>query len=82
MVIVNQHGQIVLINAQTEDLFGYTREELLGQRVELLVPERFRNAHRGHRTTFFAYPRTRPMGVGLHLSGRARTVASFPWRSA
>lgn len=78
MVIVNQHGQIVLINAQTKNLFGYTREELLGQRVELLVPERFRNAHRGHRTTFLADPRTRPMGAGLHLSGRRKDGSEFP----
>lgn len=78
MVILNQHGQIVLINAQIKNLFGYRREELLGQPVELLVPERFRHAHRGHRTTFFADPRTRPMGAGLHLSGRRKDGSEFP----
>ncbi len=78
IVIVNQHGQIVLINAQSENLFGYRRDKLLGQRVELLVPERFRNAHRGHRTTFLADPRARPMGAGLHLSGRRKDGSEFP----
>ncbi len=64
MVIVGREGRIQMINAQTEKLFGYTREELLGQPVELLVPERFRGGHTGHRTGYFADPRTRSMGAG------------------
>ncbi|MBC7817777.1 MAG: PAS domain S-box protein, partial [Planctomycetaceae bacterium] len=53
MVMVNEQGQIVLVNAQTEKLFGYSREELLGQPVEMLVSERFRDNHRSHRNDFF-----------------------------
>lgn len=69
MVGVNHDGYILLANAQTSRMFGYTREELLGQPVELLVPERFRAVHRGHRQGYFGDPRTRPMGAGLELFG-------------
>jgi PAS domain S-box-containing protein len=64
MVIVNKDGRIVLVNSQTEKLFGYPREEMLNQSMEILVPERFRRKHPGHRTGFFAEPRTRSMGAG------------------
>jgi PAS domain S-box-containing protein len=67
MVIVNRQGEIVLVNSQTEKLFGYSRTELLGQPVEILVPERFRNKHPGYRTSYFTEPRVRPMGMGLGL---------------
>jgi PAS domain S-box-containing protein len=77
MVIVGQQGRIQLVNAQTERLFGYTREELLGQPVETLVPERFRGAHPGHRTGYFSDPRTRPMGAGLELYGRRKDGSEF-----
>jgi PAS domain S-box-containing protein len=78
MVIANRAGEIVLVNAQTERLFGYPREELLGKKVEILVPERFREVHPGHRTGFFNAPRARSMGEGLELHGLRRDGSEFP----
>jgi PAS domain S-box-containing protein len=78
IVGVGAAGQIVLANAQTEALFGYARAELLGQAVEVLVPERFRGAHSGHRSGYFGDPRTRPMGAKLELFGRRRDGSEFP----
>ena len=78
MVIIGHDGKIELVNSQTEKLFGYQREELLGQLVEILVPERFHAKHPGHRTSFFAQPRARSMGVGLELNARRRDGTEFP----
>src|SRR3954452_5404656 len=78
MVIVNNRGEIVLVNAQTENLFRYRREELLGQSVELLVPERFREAHLGHRRRFFIDPPVRPLGAGMVLCGLRKDGEEFP----
>jgi PAS domain S-box-containing protein len=78
MVIVDQSGTIVLVNGQTQTLFGYRREELLGQAVELLLPERFRDRHVIHRASYMANPGTRPMGVGLELAGRRKDGSEFP----
>jgi len=78
MVIVDPQGQIVLVNAQTERLFGYLREELLGKRVELLVPDRFRGRHPGHRTSYSEDPHTRSMGAELELYGRRKDGSEFP----
>lgn len=78
MVIADKEGSIVLANVKSQKLFGYDREELLGQPVEILVPERFRARHPGHRAGFFADPRPRPMGAGLELFGRRKDGSEFP----
>jgi len=75
---VNQHGLIIQVNAQTESLFGYTRDELIGESVEILVPERQRPGHHQHRKDFHAQPKIRRMGSGLDLYGRRRDGSEFP----
>jgi PAS domain S-box-containing protein len=78
LVIITPDGAISLVNTQTERLFGYQREELLGQPVEILLPERYRGKHIMHRTDYFSSPHTRPMGAGLDLYGRRRNGLEFP----
>ena len=78
MVIVDERGCVNLINFEAESLFGYNRTELLGQPVELLLPERLRDRHAGHRGKFLEFPATRPMGAGLELSGRRKDGSEFP----
>jgi protein-histidine pros-kinase len=78
MVVVDRHGVIVLVNSQTERLFGYARTELLGNVVEVLVPERFAVPHVAHRERYSGEPRVRPMGAGLDLYGRRKDGSEFP----
>jgi PAS domain S-box-containing protein len=78
MVIADGQGRIALVNAQAERLFGYARDELVGQPVELLMPARFRAAHPAHRERYAAEPRTRPMGSGLTLFGLRKDGSEFP----
>ncbi|MBI4463538.1 MAG: PAS domain S-box protein [Acidobacteria bacterium] len=78
MVVADQEGTIVLVNMQTEKMFGYRRQELLGQPVEVLVPERFRGQHVAHRHNYSAAPRVRPMCAGLELYGRRKDGSEFP----
>jgi PAS domain S-box-containing protein len=78
MVIVNHRSEIVLVNSQTERLFGYSRDELYGQTVDLLVPDRFRAAHPAHRASYFSEPHARSMGAGLDLYGRRKDGTEFP----
>jgi PAS domain S-box-containing protein len=78
MVIVNERGVIELVNAQAEQLFGYPRDEMIGKPIELLVPERVRHVHAGHRTGYLHAPGTRPMGAGLDLQARRRDGTEVP----
>ncbi len=75
---VNQQGVIIQVNSQTETLFDYTRDELIGQSVEMLVPERQRPQHHLHRESFHSRPKIRRMGSGLDLYGRRRDGSEFP----
>jgi PAS domain S-box-containing protein len=78
MIMVAKNGLIVFVNAQSAKLFGYTREELIGQLVDRLVPERFRVQHSGFRTSFFSDPRSRPMGRGRDLHGLRKDGSEVP----
>ena len=78
IVAVGEHGQIVLVNRRAEEMFGYRREELLGEPLGMLLPERFRETHAMHRERFFTERHMRPMGAGLELFGLRKDGAEFP----
>jgi sigma-B regulation protein RsbU (phosphoserine phosphatase) len=78
VAVTDTDGRIVLVNRLTEELFGYSREELMGQTIELLVPERFRANHVRHREEYRANPRTRPMRSGVEVRGRRKDGSEFP----
>jgi PAS domain S-box-containing protein len=78
IIVVDRVGRIEMVNAKAETMLGYTRSELIGQTLEILLPERFRGPHREHRASYFAAPRTRPMGLGLELAARRKDGSEFP----
>jgi two-component system sensor kinase FixL len=78
IVVVDDQGRIVLVNAHIEELFGYEREELVGKPVEILVPERLASQHPAHRAEFHAAPTARAMGEGRELFGRRKDGSEFP----
>jgi len=78
IIEVDRQGRILLLNLVTEKLFGYSREELLGRSVEMLVPDALRGGHAQHRADYWAHPITRPMGIGLALHGRRKDGSSIP----
>jgi PAS domain S-box-containing protein len=78
LVAVDVSGTILLVNAKTEELFGYSRDELLGAQLEMLLPNQYRAAHVEHRANYFRQPRKRPMGVGMDLAGRRKDGSEFP----
>jgi PAS domain S-box-containing protein len=78
LVVVEHDGVIVLVNSQVETIFGYRRQELLGQSIEILIPEQLRHAHVQHRAQYLAAPRKRPMGEQLTLFGRRKDGSQFP----
>jgi PAS domain S-box-containing protein len=78
IVMVDGGGRILLVNVQTEKLFGYSRSELIGQSVDVLVPDRYREGHAGHRALFLEHPSARPMGAGRDLFGVRKDGSEFP----
>ena len=78
IILIDAGGQIIVVNPAAERMFGYARGDLLGQPLEVLLPERIRGVHVGHRTGYFAGPRARPMGIGLDLAGRRKDGNEFP----
>jgi PAS domain S-box-containing protein len=78
IIVTDSEGHITSVNAQVDKTFGYNRQELIGQPIEILVPERFRQGHPEHRQTYKAHPSIRPMGAGLELFGRRKDGSEFP----
>ena len=78
MIIIDEHGKIAIVNGQAEEMFGYERSEMLGQPIEMLLPERLRRVHVGHRSGYGLDPRLRPMGQGQDLVARRKDGSEFP----
>ncbi|HWR51931.1 MAG TPA: PAS domain S-box protein [Bryobacteraceae bacterium] len=78
ILAVDLRGRIALVNAQIEEMFGYSREELLNQRLDVLIPERFRHSHERYRESYFERPKSRPMGLGMDLAGVRKDGTEFP----
>ena len=78
IISIDRNGRIVLTNRRTQEMFGYSQEELLGEPIEILLPDSRRSAHRGQREEYFSRPRIRPMGIGLDLAGRRKDGTEFP----
>jgi len=78
MIIANEKGEIVLINHQTEEIFGYKRDEIIGKKVEILIPSDFHNKHQEHRSHYFKNPKVRLMGIGLELFAVRKDGTKFP----
>lgn len=78
MVITNGEGRILMVNAQTEAIFGYNRQEIVGEKVEILIPDRFHSNHVHHRDNYVHSPKVRAMGVGMALFGKRRDGSEFP----
>lgn len=78
IVIIDDRGKISVVNEQTERMFGYARDQMLGKDIEMLLPEELHESHVGHRTTYSRDPKLRPMGIGLDLSARREDGSTFP----
>lgn len=78
VLVANQNRRIVRVNAQVEQMFGYIRDELIGEPIEALIPERLKLEHTQHRSVYLAEPHARPMGAGLELYGRRKDGSEFP----
>lgn len=78
MIIVDDDGEIVIVNGQAEKMFGYSREEMLGNAIEMLLPDRIRERHVDHRKAYTGQPSLRPMGTGMELVGQRRDGSEFP----
>ena len=78
IVVVNEKGEVVIVNSQFERMFGYTRQEIMGQLIEKLVPQQFSAKHPQHRGNYYHEPRVRPMGIGLELRGLRKDGTEFP----
>src|SRR5882757_5602561 len=82
ILVADSNRRITMVNRNTEILFGYARAELIGQQLEILVPERYRTGHPGHVASFFAAPKARSMGAGRDLFGLRRTAWRCPSKLA